>query len=294
MTIDQFRHGAQIPPQKAERCPLLFSAAFLLISVIVFHSICNYIYLSKCVCLYHRDCLQHMSITLLFHDRLLHIGNGAFPFFQKLTMIWNLITDWNLTSRVYPNFFHLIPAIYTLWTGFDPVLVTMSNMIYYAILVWSVYRIGTVCQSRGTGLLAAVLVSFFPDIYGVSTKWTPDFPCIAFVALSLCFLIQSDFFRSRKYSLLFGFSAGLGIPFRFQVVIFVIGSFAHSATRLIGALFTQGAARDRGEKRRVAVNLFSALTLWILIAGFFMFPNFSFLPGQRNRAPAPFEISKGW
>jgi len=234
-----------------------------------------------------------MRITLLFHDRLLHIANTNASIGAKAGMIWKLINDWNITFRVYPNFYHLIPAVYTIWTGFAPLRVVLSNVLYFAILIWSIYRIGTACQSRLTGLLAATLVSFFPEIYGVSTKWTPDFPCISFVALSLCFLFQCDFFRSRKYSLLFGLCAGLGMLFKFQAVIFIIGPSAYVMGKTLWEMVSDE-PETKSKRGGVAVNICSSLFLWIVLAGIFAFPNFSALLELSHRELMPFDIRSRW
>ncbi len=71
--------------------------------------------------------------------------------------------------------------------------------------------------------MAAFLVCSFPIIFGFSRMYWPDFAMTAFVALSIWLLLKTGYFQSRKYSILFGISVGIGLLIKWPFIFYVIG-----------------------------------------------------------------------
>ncbi|MBI5410267.1 MAG: glycosyltransferase family 39 protein [Nitrospirae bacterium] len=103
----------------------------------------------------------------------------------------------------------------------------MTNTLYLIILVLSVYGLGRRLYSNEVGFLSAVLVMFFPIIFGLSRSYWQDFPVTAMVSLSVYLLLRTDYFRCRKYSLLFGISLGLGMLTKWIHFVFLTGPFLY-------------------------------------------------------------------
>jgi asparagine N-glycosylation enzyme membrane subunit Stt3 len=111
----------------------------------------------------------------------------------------------------WPPLFHMSSAIVAFFAGASYLSLVMTNIIYLAILLFSVYFIGLKLFDQNTGLLAAIITSAYPMVFISSRFFNPDFALLAMTCLSICFLIYSDYFRDRKFSVLFGISFGLGM-----------------------------------------------------------------------------------
>ncbi|RJQ51127.1 MAG: phospholipid carrier-dependent glycosyltransferase [Nitrospiraceae bacterium] len=103
----------------------------------------------------------------------------------------------------------------------------MTNTLYLIILVLSVYGIGRRLHSDKAGFLSAVIVMLFPIVFGLSRSYWQDFPVTAMASLSVYLLLRTDYFRDRKYSLLFGISLGLGMLSKWIHFVFLTGPFLY-------------------------------------------------------------------
>ena len=118
---------------------------------------------------------------------------------------------------------HEIPSVF-LYFIFGPSedISVLPNILYLAILIYSVYGIGKKLYDRYTGLLAAFLVSMFPGIFAQTRVLFASLPQTALISLSIYFLLSSDDFKHRKYSILFGLTSGLSGWMRWDSYIFLI------------------------------------------------------------------------
>ncbi len=111
--------------------------------------------------------------------------------------------------------------------GRSPDVGVMTNALYTVVLLLSVYSIGKTLRDPGTGLLAALLVSTFPLLFGLSRSYWVDYALTAMVTLSIALLLKTECFGCRRYVYLFGVSLGLGMLTKWTYFIFVLGPFVY-------------------------------------------------------------------
>ena len=111
----------------------------------------------------------------------------------------------------YPPLFHISVAAFYALFGVSADSGAMTNAIYLAILLVSVYGIGRSLYDEDTGLLAAGLVSLFPIVFNMSRFTYIDFAMMALVALSVWLLLKSNRFQDRRWAVLLGVALGLGL-----------------------------------------------------------------------------------
>ncbi|MBU0635070.1 MAG: glycosyltransferase family 39 protein [Candidatus Omnitrophica bacterium] len=80
--------------------------------------------------------------------------------------------------------------------------IVFSNAIFFLILLISTYKIGSILDSKKSGLLAAILLSFCPAIFAHSRVTMSEFPLAAMLALSILCLLKSNRLTSLRYSIL--------------------------------------------------------------------------------------------
>ena len=109
--------------------------------------------------------------------------------------------------------------LYAVWgTGMD--VAAAVNVIFTAILILSVYGIGRRLYSDAVGLTAAVLVSCYPIIVGLSRLYVLEVPEAAMVALAVYAALRTERFGKAGRSVLLGLCFGLGMLVKWHFFVF--------------------------------------------------------------------------
>jgi len=166
------------------------------------------------------------------------------------------------TTHFYPPFYMLSHLPLFLLFGKSQDVSAMTNVVFLAILIFSVYGIGRKIKDEQAGFFAAVLVSTFPAIFGFSRI---DFAVIALtslVAFGIYLLLKTDNFTNRRYVILFGIAMGLGLLTKLTYPMYIVGP-----------LFVYIAVNIKKMTRRHFGNLFLSLGIGLFIAFTWFAPN---------------------
>ncbi|MHC1587260.1 MAG: ArnT family glycosyltransferase, partial [Candidatus Syntropharchaeia archaeon] len=125
-------------------------------------------------------------------------------------------------SNYYPPFFHLSSIPLYFLFGFSEDVAIATNLIFYAVLVFSVFKIGEIFKDKETGSLAAILVSFYPLLLILQREYMLDFALTAMCALALLLLLKSDCFRNPLISAIFGITFGLCELTKWSAFVFIL------------------------------------------------------------------------
>jgi len=234
-------------------------APFLIIFVIfLFHIVNNYLILSK-------------DNIPFIHDERMYFEDSK----SYYAIIRNAVFEKNfsglsvfLKQRDF-SYSPLVPLtsvpFYFLFGLTDDVAV-LSLMPYFLILLLSIYKLGQkLYSSNSAGLLAALLVSLFPIIVGFSRVYYLEIPMTALVTLTFVFLLKTDYFKNRKYSILFGITLALTLFVKWISVVFIAGPF------LFYAFSSLSPKRSTEVSKKKIVNNFfiSLFTCFLFILPFF-------------------------
>lgn len=222
------------------------SAIFIIILILIlFHGLSNYIILNK-----SRYCLDLNGVVY-------------FDFInQNFQILKNIRLDLKSFAQAYHTFFapslkpplFFITASPFLLFGVDKNNVIMSNLIYFAILLFATYGIGKKLYNYKVGILSAFLVSMFPGVFALSRVLIIDFALAAVVALTF-YLFTLNKFNSLKFSLLTGIVVGLGALTKQAYFIF-----------LFPILFYFFSQRENLKNIRIIGNFILLIILGSLIA----------------------------
>ncbi|MFH1849323.1 MAG: glycosyltransferase family 39 protein [archaeon] len=238
MIARNVRHLQKACAALCSRIHLSRSKAYLiaLLLLIVFHAVNNYIIVSA-----NRAPPYHYAgSAIIEQDRLLAIladgGAGIHYFLQNS----------------YPALLVFILYPYYWLVGVTQVSVIMGNTLFLAVLVLSVFAIGKKLHSAKTGLLAAFIVTAFPQILGLSRHYDLRLHLAAAASAGIYLLLKSGGLSRHVYSLLFGISVGIGISIKPEYSIYLIGPFA---VVLIKAALS---AESAGKRMVLLTNLLAA------------------------------------
>ncbi len=151
----------------------------------------------------------------------------------------------------------------------------LSNVVWTALLVFSTYGLGATLWNRRVGLMSVAFVLASPMIVTTLKDYMFDTPLTATVALALYFLVRSDAFSSRRYSLLFGVACGLGLMVKWTFPLVM-------ALPVVLACATATARSRRERTLEPVVNLCGAAVGTFVIAGFWYVPKLHYLAGETN------------
>lgn len=182
-------------------------AGIVLIVLIVAHGAVNtFVVFGDRVPLY-KDLAHNAHMGLRWHDALFE---GASP--QKL---------FQLTS--YPPLYFVSTVPFYAAIGLCQEAAAMPNTLFLALLLVATYRIGRHFHSRGAGLLAAALLSLFPQVFGQARSQMIDLSLTATLALSVWLMLETDLLRRPGRSILWGIAMGLGMLAKWTFPIYMAG-----------------------------------------------------------------------
>jgi hypothetical protein len=197
-----------------------------------------------------------ISIIFLFFIPTFYIVNNYFwlklnsPFptfyyyafdFKRVIEFYEVMkaSRWDLVVSLLVNthdayIYSLTAAIIAFIFGKSTVAITLfNNTPYFAIAIFSIYRIARKIADRSTALLAVVIFSLYPAVYGTSRLYILEFAVMGMAPLCILYLLNTEEFTNRKYSLLFGLALGWGMLIKYSLVAFIIGPLVHIIGRIL-------------------------------------------------------------
>jgi 4-amino-4-deoxy-L-arabinose transferase-like glycosyltransferase len=194
----------------------------LLLLLVIFLSISNYIWSYNNIAVAGVDSQNHLLFQLQFFDRFSDIINDfSLGWREKLFAAVSLYRSPVHDVFSWPQFCYLTSSIF-LFFNRSLLAARLSLLPYFFILIFATYGIGKKISTKSCGLLAAVIVSFYPMIFESSRQYQLDFPLTAIVALSICALLYTDGFKHTGWTIFSALSLGIGMHIKGQSLFFVM------------------------------------------------------------------------
>lgn len=203
------------------------------------------------------DVANHLFYQLKFFNFFKDIvNNDAFSIFVKFKDLLGLLnTPISAAANIYwPNFVYLISSVFGLLTVNSLFTVRFTVSIFLLILMIATYFIAKDTVNKQAGLLAMFLVSMYPLVFESSRQYSLDLPLAALVALSVFFMIRTDYFTNSLYSILLGVCAGTAMLIKGQFILFFTWPFLLILSRYIS------------RNNKLSLKVLFNLSLFIFIA----------------------------
>ena len=119
-------------------------------------------------------------------------------------------------------------------------LVIFVNYIFFVISLYYIYRLGVILKNKETGNIAMILFALVPAIYGMSRQYGGlEYHITSIIIFNIYCLIKTDYFKDRKWTIIYGISVGLGLLIKDEFLAYffvpflyiVLQSFRESITK---------------------------------------------------------------
>ena len=108
-------------------------------------------------------------------------------------------------------------------------IIIFVNYIFFLIPLYFIYEIGKELKDKETGNMAMILFALSPAVYGLSRQYGhQDYHIMAAITFNIYCLIKSDYFRDRKWSVIYGASVGLGLMVKDSFTAYFFVPFAYA------------------------------------------------------------------
>jgi len=122
----------------------------------------------------------------------------------------------------YPPLTYLVTQVFFLVGGVSMTMARVSISFFAIIFLLAMYGIGYELGDHYSGAVVMALAAASPHVLNLSRLYFIEFPQTAMTALSLYYLLKTDGFRSRKYSLIFGLVLALSFFTKWSTAFFMI------------------------------------------------------------------------
>ncbi len=200
----------------------------------------------------------HLMISLNKYNQLLNIG----PKTQEIEQTYPVFS---FANNYYPPLYHIttVPFYLLFGTSYDTALLT--NLLYFIVLVVSAFFIGKKLKNWKSGVLLAFILSTLPILNDIIREYLIDFSLLSLVALSYCFLLYSENFKNKLFSILFGISLGLGLLLKWTFIIYLLVPIYYSIKKA---------------KKKDYQNIIISFIIGLFLASLWYVPKFNSVVGK--------------
>jgi len=189
------------------------SVSIFLLALLLFHGVNNYVILTN-------SRYTPINDPVRYFQDLSNLRQSFKEAKFNLRTVHNIHTNLTTFYGNHPKFFIYTAVPFSLFR-MDKNIVAMTNLIYFAILLFATYGIGKRMYSFEVGILSSFFVSMFPAVFGLSRNFLLDFPLAAMVGLTF-YLFTLNKFDKLSFSFLAGLVISLGLLIKEAYFIFLI------------------------------------------------------------------------
>ena len=208
--------------------------------------------------------LQRNPLPNGFQNEILHLGNALDIWVVYQFDNLGLLHDF-LFKGYWPPLVYVTSMVPVSILGPSRDSFVAVNFGWLALLMGATFAIGRRLFSPGVGLAAAILISFFPSIYGNVVRFEPNIALTAVVTLSIWTLIRSSEFTRSRWALLFGVISGVGL----LVDRLAYGFFIYAPSLLAWFRGLSSAWSSGSRRSQIIGNGIWSLVALLVVAGYY-------------------------
>ncbi len=132
----------------------------------------------------------------------------------------NIKTFWN--SIHYQPIYYLISIFFTLVFGKNIFSIIFANNLFFIIALISTYKLSEKLFDKKIALYSTIILAVIPGYFILSKALLLENGLVAILPLSVYFLIMTNRFKNKYYSILLGVSFGIGMLIKVSYIIYFL------------------------------------------------------------------------
>ncbi len=170
-----------------------------------------------------------LNIVWVFKDKgYTFISDGAH--IVRVLQIYRSLLRYDIQSillsrEMYPNLYHQVCAVFGFIFGDVYRGTVIAHTMFVIFLIFSTFLLVKTLWGEKVALVSSLLVPAFPGILHYSKICSIDIALSFFVGMAAYFLIKSDDFKDRRFTLLFFITSALGMLLKWAFLFFLIVPF---------------------------------------------------------------------
>jgi 4-amino-4-deoxy-L-arabinose transferase-like glycosyltransferase len=165
-------------------------------------------------------------------------------------------------TTFYPPGMHILSGILLNLTGYSSDGSRILSTFYYLFFVISVYLWSSkFFENRTAGLLTAAFTSLIPGLVELSRALWQEIPLFGLIFISMYFLLKSEGFSRRRYTILAFITLGYAIFVKWMAVVYLFPPFLIT---YISAVKSQGFAKPTIRSVVLFVISIIPFVIWFL------------------------------
>lgn len=101
--------------------------------------------------------------------------------------------------------------------------VLINDAVFLIILLFSLFNLGRLVQDRKLGLLSCITVLLYPIVFNQAKIYMLDLPLLSLTVLNSYLIIKTEYFKDRKYTILYIISFFCGMMIKLNFLFFTTG-----------------------------------------------------------------------
>lgn len=207
------------------------------------------------------------NLIILKFDQTPLVGPSFGEYFRSLTLSGNFLHPLKLLKLMNKGYYVFFPPLFSLSSlplfflfGTSPDIACMTNIIYLAILILSIYKIGKILCCANAGLLATFIIMTYPIVFGLSRWYVNSFASLSLISLSAYYLIKAEGTKEFRYLLFSNFYAGISFLVRTSSIYFFIGLLIFKFSEII-------LSQKKSLKEKILIISLSLTPLFFIVGG---------------------------
>ncbi|MFZ2024776.1 MAG: glycosyltransferase [Microgenomates group bacterium] len=151
----------------------------------------------------------------------------AYQFYSAMKEggVAQLVTAILQSQTIYPPLYHLFVAFGYMIFGVQPTIGILIQILFIYISGFSLYKLARIVVGSLEAALVSILSLCVPCIVWLYSDALTDFMSVTLFVLSFLFLLKSNYFQNRKFSVIFGLTVLANILTRWTFVIAAVPFF---------------------------------------------------------------------
>jgi hypothetical protein len=229
----------------------------ILISIILFFVSMDFIWFKMNQVPPWWDQAQYLRESLILYDKL--TNEGVLSFYNAFTAAF----------KVRAPLIAVVPIPFYLLFGKTYISALAANLLFIILGSYYFYKFGTLVSNKRDALLGVFILNLFPLIFGLSREFLVEYGLMTLVVVCLYYFLKSDCFASRKYSIVLGIFAGLGMLMKISFPLYIIAPMLFLCIKRVIKLKNLPGAYIK--------NALITFIIGMLLAGTWYFKNFSYI-----------------